>query len=170
MPADEVGLRERKKAFQRIAIVDVLLKALETNELVDLKIEDLCEQIGISKVTFFNYFSSKEQVLEHFVLTWKFKVTALLDEAGLTGLPAVHLIFDSVAKHPAAQHVMNAIVLFFLKSKTPRTIEIPDHEYSLLDPDAWSRGVRPAGIDELFARAIGGPPDDPETAALVRHR
>jgi hypothetical protein len=108
-------------------------------------------------------------VLECFVLTWQFRVAALLDEAGLTGLPVVQLIFDSVAEQPAAQHVMNAIVLFFLKSKTPRTMEIPDHEYFLVDPDAWTRGVRPAGIDELFARAIGGPPDDPETAALVRH-
>ena len=169
MPSIEPGLRGRKKAAQRIAIVDVFLQALETNELGDLNIEDLCGQIGISKVTFFNYFSSKEQVLEYFVLIWQFKVAVLLDEAGLTGLPALNLIFDSIAEHPAGRHIMNAVMLFFLKSKVTKTIEISDYEYSLVDPNAWACGVRPAGIDELFARAIGGRFDDPEVASLVRH-
>jgi AcrR family transcriptional regulator len=169
MPPIEPGLREKKKAARRVAIVDVFLEALETNELGDLKIKDLCGKIGISKVTFFNYFSSKEQVLQYFVLTWQFKVAAALDETGLRGLPALYLIFDSIAEHPAARYVMNAVMLFFLKTPVPQLMQISDYEYYTIDPDAWARGVRPAGIDELFARAVGSRPGDPETASLIRH-
>ena len=164
----EPGLRERKKAQQRIAIVATFLEALETSELGDLKIEELCARIGISKVTFFHYFSSKEQVLEYFVLTWQFRTAAALERARLVGSAALNLIFDSIAERPAALHVMNAVMLYFLKTPDPRPMAISDYEYYLVDPDAWERGVRPVGVDGLFAMALDARLDDPDTAANVR--
>jgi AcrR family transcriptional regulator len=164
----EPGLRERKKAAQRNAIVAVFLEALETSELGDLKIDELCARIGISKVTFFNYFSSKEQVLEYFVLTWQFRTAAALEKSRLTGSAALHLVLDSIALHPAALHVMNAVMLYFLKTRDPQPMVLSDYEYYLVDSDAWERGVRPVGIDGLFAMALGSRLDDPNTAANVR--
>jgi len=70
--------------------------------------------------------------------------------------------------HPAALHVMNAVMLYFLKTRDRQPMVISDYEYYLVDPDAWERGVRPVGIDGLFAMALGSRLDDPSTAANVR--
>ena len=63
----EFGKREMNKAKHRLSIMDQCIQELESKELHEVKITDICDKIGISKVTFFSYFSSKEQVIELYV-------------------------------------------------------------------------------------------------------
>lgn len=154
MRAPEVGLRERKKAKQKIAIMEAFVSQLEQHELAAIRIEDLCSMLGISKVTFFAYFNTKEQVIEYFVHQWEFKMTAEIENTGAVGRDALERIFASIGSHPAGQRVMSAVMLFFLKSEYYVPMHISEYEYSLFDPDAYARGIQPRTITGMLGKAV----------------
>lgn len=57
------GLRERKRAATRAAITAVARSLTSERGLNGYTVEDVCEQAGISRRTFFNYFPSKEDAI-----------------------------------------------------------------------------------------------------------
>lgn len=63
---DDGGLRERKRRATRASICSVARELTATGGLSGFTIDELCERVGISRRTFFNYFPSKEDaVLGH---------------------------------------------------------------------------------------------------------
>lgn len=63
---EDGGLRERKRLITRSAICDTARQLTIDKGLGGFTIEELCEQVGISRRTFFNYFPTKEDaVLGH---------------------------------------------------------------------------------------------------------
>lgn len=57
------GLRERKKAARRAAFVEAARELVASHGLDGVTIEDICQRVGVSPRTFFNYFASKEDVV-----------------------------------------------------------------------------------------------------------
>ena len=57
------GLRERRKQSTRQAVEDAALQLYRERGIHETTIDELCEQAGIARRTFFRYFSSKEDVL-----------------------------------------------------------------------------------------------------------
>ncbi|WP_427016680.1 TetR/AcrR family transcriptional regulator [Pseudarthrobacter sp. P1] len=57
------GLRERKRAATRAAITATARRFTARSGLAGFTIEALCEEVGISRRTFFNYFPSKEDAI-----------------------------------------------------------------------------------------------------------
>lgn len=53
------GLRERKKKLRREALHEVALRLVEKQGLDGTTVEQICEEVGVSARTFFNYFPSK---------------------------------------------------------------------------------------------------------------
>ncbi len=63
---DELGLRERKRRTTRTSVVAVARRLTLEHGFSGFTIERLCDEVGISRRTFFNYFPSKEDaVLGH---------------------------------------------------------------------------------------------------------
>ncbi|MCZ2403237.1 TetR family transcriptional regulator [Paenarthrobacter sp. Z7-10] len=60
---DGGGLRERKRAATRAAITAAARSLTAGRGLHGYTVEELCEQVGISRRTFFNYFPTKEDAL-----------------------------------------------------------------------------------------------------------
>ncbi|MFC8302386.1 TetR/AcrR family transcriptional regulator [Specibacter sp. NPDC057265] len=61
------GLRARKRAATRSAITTAARILTAQNGLNGFTIEQVCEEVGVSRRTFFNYFPSKEDaILGHF--------------------------------------------------------------------------------------------------------
>lgn len=57
------GLRERKKRERGQALRQAALELALENGYANVTIENICERCGVSRRTFFNYFSSKEEAL-----------------------------------------------------------------------------------------------------------
>ena len=57
------GLRERKRAATRTAITAVARSMTAARGLSGFTVEEVCEEAGISRRTFFNYFHSKEDAV-----------------------------------------------------------------------------------------------------------
>ncbi|WP_394941520.1 TetR/AcrR family transcriptional regulator [Psychromicrobium sp. YIM B11713] len=62
----EPSLRDRKKHATRSAIAEAALELTLSLGFHNFTIEQLCEQVGVSRRTFFNYYASKEDA----VLGW----------------------------------------------------------------------------------------------------
>lgn len=65
-----MNLRERKKTAVREQILTVCGELFRTRGFDETTIPDIIEQVGISRQTFFNYFSGKEEVLTELGLAW----------------------------------------------------------------------------------------------------
>ena len=59
-----VGLREEKKQQQRQAIVDTALALFRDRGFDQTRVQDVTQRLRISETTFFNYFPTKQSVLE----------------------------------------------------------------------------------------------------------
>ncbi len=59
-----MGLREEKKQATRAAIVDTALALFREKGFHATRIQDIADRLRISEATFFNYFPTKESVLE----------------------------------------------------------------------------------------------------------
>ncbi len=59
-----MGTRAEKKSAQRNAILETTLRLVREKGLDGARVQDVIAEVGISEKTFFNYFPSKQAVLE----------------------------------------------------------------------------------------------------------
>ena len=59
-----MGLREEKKQATRTAIAETSLQLFREKGFAETRIQDVTDRLRISEATFFNYFPTKESVLE----------------------------------------------------------------------------------------------------------
>src|SRR4051794_3862588 len=57
------GIRERRMAQTRRALSEATRTLTAENGLHGFTIEQVCEKVGVSRRTFFNYFEAKEQAI-----------------------------------------------------------------------------------------------------------
>ena len=54
-----MGLQKRKKGKNKINILRLFIEKLKHKPFKDIYVEDICDEVEISKMTFFNYFPKK---------------------------------------------------------------------------------------------------------------
>ena len=59
----QLGLRERNRQETRLRIEDAATAMFLERGVDAVTVEEICERVGISRRTFFNYFESKDQVI-----------------------------------------------------------------------------------------------------------
>lgn len=145
------GLRERKEAQKRLALLDAVLSRLAARPLAEIKVTDLCEEVAISEQTFFNTFGSKTSVLVYFVSLWSIEMQWRMARAD-EPRAALELLFEAtVDQQRRWPWLMPEIVAEQLRA---RASELPTDPL----PSATDKMLRfPAmdGIEELDPLPIG---------------
>ena len=88
------GKREVNKAKTRIALVKEMENRLKSERYDRIKVVDLCKSAGISKVTFFKYFSSKEELLRYYFKIWSLQVCIESSKAQKTGKAGILYVVE----------------------------------------------------------------------------
>ncbi len=83
------SLRETKAARTRIQLSLALVEALRTTDLDQVRVEDIAARAGVSRMTFFNYFPSKEAAVAWAFAADIYRLQVELEVQGLRGLPAI---------------------------------------------------------------------------------
>lgn len=100
----QFSLREKKKAMTRLAILDAVINRLNDKPLADITIEDICEDVQMSKGTFFQYFPQKTDVLVFYGLLWNLEAMwmATCSPDLSPGVAAIEHIFSILGRQVEA--------------------------------------------------------------------
>jgi AcrR family transcriptional regulator len=101
--AQAASLRERKKLETRQALALAAMRLAVERGLENVRVEDITDQVNVSRRTFTNYFSSKEEAIASLSAD-RFARAA----EALAGRPADESLSDSLAVALAAQHEIAA--------------------------------------------------------------
>lgn len=150
----QVSLREKKRVALKFQILDAFIEALATKQIHEINIADLCKQIKTTKVTFFNYFRSKEEVVEYFIQLWQYDMGYQIEKGQLVGRAALFYLFDQVGGHPSGRTIMLALMAYFLKTEDYCPSRVSDYELYCYNQDAYIQGYRQVTIYEMVKRAV----------------
>ncbi|QSE96530.1 TetR/AcrR family transcriptional regulator [Fulvivirga lutea] len=100
----EVGVREKKSATLKVQILRATLELLGKKAFKDVYVDQICEKVRISKVTFFKYFPQKEDILLYYQRVWCLENIVNISKNKKEGITRVKALFESMAvayeKHP----------------------------------------------------------------------
>lgn len=99
---DTPGLRERKAAQTRIALAQALDQRLDEHPLHEVSVDQIAADAGVSRMTFFNHFSTKEDAVIFTVASLVYRACARADHDGLIGRAALERLFAEYAADVAA--------------------------------------------------------------------
>lgn len=92
------GLRESRAARTRIGILDAAMDLAGHGPPEAVPVDAICGQVGISTVTFFNYFPRRDTLMLFFAWTWWLAGTVELRASPLKGAAAIRRTFRRAAR------------------------------------------------------------------------
>jgi len=92
-----MSLREENAAHIKVDILNATLRAASKMDFKSTLVQELCTEVGISKVTFFKYFPQKEDVLLYYLRVWCLEATLELKSGKLEGVDAIYYLFNKMA-------------------------------------------------------------------------
>ncbi len=113
-----MSLRERKAADTKIGLIEALLARVDDRPLSAISVTELCEDVGVSPATFFNYFPTKEALLVYFIQLWSVQMAAVVASHPKDDpLGAIEALFRATAEeHVQHPGVMTEIVALQARS------------------------------------------------------
>ena len=110
--SNRMSLRQYKAARLKLDILEQAVRLIGKKPYQDLHVADICKRVKVSKVTFFNYFNSKEELLMYWHRIWCFQRTADLHAKPKHGIAGLHFLFESLSEaaesNPGLVHAMIA--------------------------------------------------------------
>ncbi len=108
MPTDTCRptLRERKHAQTKLALLRSAIEKLKEKPLDEITVKEICNELPVSEVTFYNYYPTKQDLIHFHLKLWSVEVTHhLTSECGPdAGLSAIEAFFafnaERMQEHP----------------------------------------------------------------------
>lgn len=132
-----MSLRKEKAARLKVQVLEHTLKLVGKRSFDDIYVEDICEKVKISKVTFFKYFPQKEDVLMYHFRVWSLARSIELDQKPKEGVAGIYYLMDKlgdeVEAHPG---FMLSLIAYLADSRRPpKPFPVKAEEKKLLFPD-----------------------------------
>jgi AcrR family transcriptional regulator len=150
-----MSLRRAKAARLKISILEHTLKLVGRKSFDDLHVEDICAKVKISKVTFFNYFPQKEDVLLYYFRIWCLHRAVELRDKPREGVAGMYYLFEKLSEdcesHPGV--ILSLIGYLADLKRPPKPFPVKLEEKQLLYADrADIAHVEILSVDQLFEK------------------
>jgi AcrR family transcriptional regulator len=153
-------VRERKKEATRRALLSAANGLFRRKGFEDSTIDEICEEVGISRRTFFRYFPSKEALMfphraeriERFLGLLR---EAPRDESPIETLRKTAFVFAGEYREHRAQLVAQQRVIQRSPTLLAKEREI-DRDWEAAMAQAFRRRAGPGHASELQARVLAG--------------
>jgi AcrR family transcriptional regulator len=132
-----MSLRKEKAARLKVQVLEHTLKLIGKKAFDDIYVEDICEKVKISKVTFFKYFPQKEDVLLYHFRIWCLGRSVELKQKPRDGMPGVYFLLDKLAEECEAHPGLMLSLIGYLADfkRPPKPFPVKPEEKKLLFPD-----------------------------------
>lgn len=132
-----MSLRKEKAARLKVQVLEHTLKLIGKKAFDDIYVEDICEKVKISKVTFFKYFPQKEDVLLYHFRIWCLGRSVELKLKPKEGMTGVYYLLDKLSEecetHPGL--MLNLIGYLADSKRPPKPFPVKPEEKKLLFPE-----------------------------------
>ena len=166
----QVSLRNLRHAQTKKDILHSFLKMLCVYKKDDITAVELAKNAGVSRATFFNYFSSTGEVMKYFIQLWNIEALYESNKVLKSGSfkDAIHSVFQITVKRmeQGGAPLVRETVAYILQQRSPLIFEnLKKEEYQLFFPE--KEGVeeyKAEGFNPLIANILK---DAVETKQLI---
>jgi AcrR family transcriptional regulator len=150
-----MSLRKEKAARLKVQVLEHTLKLVGKKAFDDIYVEDICEKVKISKVTFFKYFPQKEDVLLYHFRIWCLSRSVDLKLKPKEGIQGVYFLLDKLSEecetHPG---LMLSLIGYLSDSKRPpKPFPVKPEEKKLIFPELEDvSGVEILSLDQMLEK------------------
>jgi len=150
-----MSLRKEKAARLKVQVLEHTLKLIGKKAFDDIYVEDICEKVKISKVTFFKYFPQKEDVLLYHFRIWCLGRSVELKQKPKEGLQGVYFLIDKLSEacenHPGLMLSLIGYLADF--KRPPKPFPVKAEEKKLLFPDVEDiTSVEILSLDQMLEK------------------
>jgi AcrR family transcriptional regulator len=132
-----MSLRKEKAARLKVQVLEHTLKLVGKKAFDDIYVEDICEKVKISKVTFFKYFPQKEDVLLYHFRIWCLARSVELKQKPKDGMQGVYYLLDKLSEECESHPGLMLSLIGYLADfkRPPKPFPVKPEEKKLLFPD-----------------------------------
>jgi AcrR family transcriptional regulator len=96
----DIPLQQRKQARTRLALLDATIELMREKALADITVEEICQEVEVSKGTFFRYFPQKVDLLFYYIRLWNIEVVWHTNRiaGSASGIAVIEAIFELTAE------------------------------------------------------------------------
>jgi len=169
---NDFGKRTLNKAQTRLNALDAVYRLSKRMNFRDLKVKSIAEEIGITEMTFFNYFQKKEDILKYMMGIWALDLMVMQLRRPLSGEAAIRRVFSHTAvqvkKHPRL--MANFVASLLTSEIDPMANDIEAADRFLLypgSPELFEAKI-PSGNEILMRHLAEVDPTRDHTGTLLR--
>lgn len=132
-----MSLRKEKAARLKVQVLEHTLKLVGKKAFDDIYVEDICEKVKISKVTFFKYFPQKEDLLLYHLRIWCLARCVELTHKPKDGMQGVYYLLDKLSEECESHPGLMLSLIGYLADfkRPPKPFPVKPEEKKLLFPD-----------------------------------
>lgn len=149
---EDFPLRERKQTKTRIGILDAALDFMRHRFLQDIKVDEICQVVEISKGTFFSYFPKKTDLIVYAIRLWSIGVgwEYLNSPESQRGLAYIRKLFHNLAQDCLENPICHMDIMA-MRAYSPEIIQLMNdgNLHVVSDADRLFRYPNQAGILEI---------------------
>lgn len=132
-----MSLRKEKAARLKVQVLEHTIKLIGKKAFDDIYVEDICDKVKISKVTFFKYFPQKEDVLLYHFRIWCLARSVEFRQKPKEGIQGVYLLADKLSEECEAHPGLMLSLIGYLSDfkRPPKPFPVKPEEKKLLFPE-----------------------------------
>jgi AcrR family transcriptional regulator len=146
-------LRESKASKIKLSILQTTLDLIGNNSFDKVHVNQICEIVDISKVTFFKYFSQKEDILLYYLRVWCFHRCVELSVEHKQGIDGIRFLFDMVCQsYERTPGIFLGLISYLSRHDMPiRPFPLKGIERQMLYPEVENISeIDTLSLDQLF--------------------